>query len=373
MFQQHGIAATVKHWPGEGYDDRDQHLVTTINPLDPMAWERVFGKLYSAAIDAGVMSVMSAHIALPGYVRARQPEAGLEAFRPASLSRLLTTDLLRGQLGFNGLIVSDATPMAGFGSWSPRHVAIPDCIAAGCDMILFSNDAEGDLSYLKTALDDGRLEQSRIDDAVLRVLGFKAALGLHRGARIAPLPDAEANRRAAMAITRRAPTLVKDTQNLLPLDPVKHRRVLVMTPGIGAPWSPEPLPFKLPDLLAARGFDITLHKPETVISRDAFDLVLYLFGDETLIARNRIFLDWLKIGGNIGKSMLRTWHDIPTLMVSFGYPYMLYDAPRMPTVINAYATMDTMQEAVAEALLGNIAWNRHSPVDPFCGLEDARY
>ena len=316
---------------------------------------------------------MSAHIALPGYVRARTPDAGLEAFRPASLSKLLTTELLRGHLGFNGLIVSDATPMAGFGSWSPRHAAIADCIAAGCDMILFSNDAEADVGYLKVALGDGRLEQARVDDAVIRVLGFKAALGLHLGGRTLPKPDAEANRRAAMAITRRAPTLVKDTQNLLPLDPAKHRRVLVMTPGIGAPWSPEPLPFVLPDLLAVRGFAITMHRPETAISREAFDLVLYLFGDETLIARNRIFLDWLKLGGNIGKSMIRTWHDIPTLMVSFGYPYMLYDAPRMPTVINAYATMDTMQEAVAEALLGNIAWNTHSPVDPFCGLEDARY
>jgi beta-N-acetylhexosaminidase len=71
--------------------------------------------------------------------------------------------------------------------------------------------------------------------------------------------------------------------------------------------------------------------------------------------------------------MQRTWFDIPTLMISFGYPYMLYDAPRMPTVINAYSTMDTMQEAVADALLGNVAWNRNSPVDPFCGLEDARY
>jgi beta-N-acetylhexosaminidase len=65
-FQQHGIAATAKHWPGEGFDDRDQHLVTTINPLDMTAWRASFGRLYRGLIDAGVMSVMSAHIALPG-------------------------------------------------------------------------------------------------------------------------------------------------------------------------------------------------------------------------------------------------------------------------------------------------------------------
>jgi beta-N-acetylhexosaminidase len=71
--------------------------------------------------------------------------------------------------------------------------------------------------------------------------------------------------------------------------------------------------------------------------------------------------------------MRRHWHDIPTLMISFGYPYMLYDAPRVPTYINAYSTTETMQGAVVEALVGNVPWKRHSPVDPFCGLEDARY
>jgi beta-N-acetylhexosaminidase len=254
VFQEHGIAAAVKHWPGEGYDDRDQHLVTTINPLDLAEWERVFGRLYGAAIDAGVLSVMSAHIALPRYVRARLPDAGLEAYRPASVSKMLTTDLLRGHMGFNGLIVSDATPMAGFGAWSPRHEATPDCIAAGCDAILFSDNAPADLGFLKDALGDGRLQQERVDDAVIRILGLKAALGLHRTMRRPAMPDVAANRDVARAITRRAPTLVKDTQNLLPLDTVKHRRVLVITPGIGMPWSPVPLPFKLPELLAARGF-----------------------------------------------------------------------------------------------------------------------
>ena len=60
-------------------------------------------------------------------------------------------------------------------------------------------------------------------------------------------------------------------------------------------------------------------------------------------------------------------------MISFGYPYMLYDAPRVPTYINAYSTTETMQRAVVNLLLGKGQWNRNSPVDPFCGLEDARY
>jgi len=116
-FQRHGIAATAKHWPGEGYDDRDQHLVGTLNPLDEPAWRASFGRLYRGLIDAGVMTVMSAHIAWPAYAR-RHGVEGLESCRPASVSRLLNQTLLRGELGFNGLIVSDAIGMAGLGSWA---------------------------------------------------------------------------------------------------------------------------------------------------------------------------------------------------------------------------------------------------------------
>jgi beta-N-acetylhexosaminidase len=82
-FQANGVAATVKHWPGEGYDDRDQHLVTTVNPLTIAEWEEQFGRLYRAAIEAGVLSIMSAHIAFPAFVRELDPEATSEAFRPA--------------------------------------------------------------------------------------------------------------------------------------------------------------------------------------------------------------------------------------------------------------------------------------------------
>ena len=378
VFQAGGVAATVKHWPGEGYDDRDQHLVTTVNPLDMDAWERSFGRLYRAAIKAGVLSVMSGHIAFPAFVRSVEPDAGIEAFRPASISRLLNVTLLRERLGFNGLIVSDATPMAGLGAWCRRADAAPLIIAGGCDVILFSNDAERDVASIRAALASGALEPSRLDDAVLRVLGLKAALGLHlKSSPTAVAPAAafgtKANKAIAAAITARAPTLVKDTQGLLPLDPRRHRRVLVITPGIVMPFLAEPIPFALPGMLKARGFEVTIHAPETEVTPANFDLVLYLFGDETLLVRNHIFIDWLKLGGNLFKAMQRYWHDIPTLMISFGYPYLLYDAPRVPTYINAYSTLESVQEAVVEGLLGNVAWNRHNPVDAFCGLEDARY
>ena len=374
VFQENGIASAVKHWPGEGYDDRDQHLLTTINPLSIDEWEANFGRLYRGAIAGGALSVMSAHIALPAFVRSLQPDAGVEAFRPASISRLLNMDLLRNRLGFNGLIVSDATGMAGLGNWSKRSQYLPEVIENGCDVILFSNDPATDLGYLEAALGDGRLSQARVDAAIIRQLGLKAKLGLHAPAN---MPAGEAPNAAASAyaadVIRRAPTLVKDVQGLLPIAPGTHKRVLIVSGGIVFPFTPQPLPFALPQMLREHGFLVEVCGPDTQVSPENHDLMLYIFGEETLLTRGRIFLDWLKLTGHFGKSMARHWHDIPTAMISFGYPYMLYDAPRVPTYINAYSTTETMQRAVVDALLGAIPFNRHNPVDPFCGLEDARY
>ena len=374
-FQAAGVAATVKHWPGEGYDDRDQHLVTTINPLSKPTWEASFGRLYRAAIAQGVMSVMSAHIALPSYILDRDPEAGVEAYRPASVSRALNIDLLRGELGFNGLIVSDATPMAGFGAWASRDQMLPEVIENGCDIILFSRDAEADVALITAAVADGRISADRLDEALTRILGLKAWAGLHRGAdkvdRAALATPA--NKAAALSVTARAPTLVKDVKGLLPLSTGRHRRVLVVSTGIIVPFFPQPIPFDLPDMLRGEGFEVTMYAPGMEPDAKDYDLMLYLFGEETLLTRGRIFLDWLKITGHFGTAMARYWHEIPTLMISFGYPYYLYDAPRAPTYVNAYASMPSMQRAVVDCLMGRADWNHKSPVDAFCGLPDARF
>ncbi len=372
-FQRAGIAATAKHFPGEGYDDRDQHLVTTINPLPVEEWEATFGRLYRAAILAGVMSVMSAHIAFPAFVRMANPSTRQDAFRPASISREINQGLLRERLGFNGLILSDSTGMGGLSAWSARREHIPEIIANGCDTILFSNAPEEDAGFIAEAIGDGRLPQDRLEDAVLRNLALKAALGLHRTTQrnsAVARPTAE-KIAAADAVIRSAPTLVKDVQGLLPLSLERHRRVLVVTPGIVTPFAT--MPFIVPDLLRARGFEVTMHAPDQPIEPGRHDLMLYLFGEETLLTRSHIFIDWMKLHGDLAKAMSRYWRDIPTAMVSFGYPYLLYDAPRVPTYINAYMNAEPMQRAVVDALCGDIPFNRNSPVDAFVGLEDARF
>ena len=339
-------------------------------------WQASHGALYRAAIDAGVMSVMSAHIAFPAYVLSRDPDAGIEAYRPASVSPLLNQTLLRDEMGFNGVIVSDATPMAGFGAWAHRDEMLPQVVSSGCDVILFSDEPEADIARIEAALADGRLTEARLDEAMIRILGLKAALGLHKAGRDPAQREKlfdQKNAAAAEAVTARAPTLVKDVQGILPLSPDRHRRVLVYTTGVVTPLHGGGMPMAFSDLLRAEGFEVTVHQPGDRLDQRDFDLVLFVMAEETLLTRGRIFLDWNRLTGGMFGAMARHWHHVPTALISFGYPYYLYDAPRMPCVVNAYATMDTMQRATLDCLLGRAPFKGTNPVDPFCGLPDARF
>ncbi len=379
--QREGLAATLKHWPGEGYDERDQHLVTTINPLDVQAWEAGFGALYRGLIGEGALSVMSAHIAMPAWAE-RFGARGIERFRPASISRPLNEGLLRGVLGFNGLIVSDATTMAGLGSWGPRDRVIPEVLANGCDMILFSFQLSADIERLMRALDDGRLPMARVDAAVTRVLALKAALGLHRQGideRMPPLEHARRivrcseHLRVAERAARASITRVKDVDGLLPLDPQRHRRVVLVTDDLRAGFvnQPSPPPLEFGHLLAERGFEVRRYEPAHPPTPEDADLILYVFAQESLYTQSNIYLDWRRVMGDPEGAMRRHWHELPCALVSFGHPYYLFDAPRMPCVVNAYSAIAPVQRAVVDCLIGDAPFIAGSPVDATCGLPDA--
>lgn len=382
--QAHGVAATAKHWPGDGMDDRDQHLTTTVNPLGRAEWEAGFGRIYRALIDAGVMAVMSAHIALPDYIRRRKGDAGREAFRPASLSRELNLDLLRGEMGFAGLIVSDATPMGGLGSWAPREQWVPAIIENGCDMFLFSRDAADDMRLMLDGLRTGALSEERLEQAVDKVLCLKARLGLHRRPLDDLLPRLEEARATlrepgstsiAAEANARAITLVKDTQQLLPIDSNRHRRVvLVVEEGwnfVSGAMPRGTAAFRA--ALAERGFAVRDYDPEVVPTREDTDLLIYLIGQEATPCIGHIHIDWVKLHGGSRKAMLRFNAEVPTMMVSLGQPFYLHDAPEMATYINAYSSIDSVQRGVVERLAGEAAFTGRSPVDPFCGREQLRY
>jgi beta-N-acetylhexosaminidase len=382
--QAEGIAACAKHWPGDGLDDRDQHLVTAVNDLSMAEWEESFGHIFRTLVDDGVMTVMSAHIALPAFIRSRFPDAGRDAYAPASVSRLLNEDLLRGMLGFEGLIVSDATVMGGLTSWMDREAAVPAVIENGCDVFLFSRDPARDMALMLKGLREGRLSEERLHQAVTRFLSLKAKLGLHRlpaEQRLAPLEQVREQLRTPehLAIARTAAgkslTLVKDSQALLPLDVARHRRIVVLaTEGwsffSGAPArSFEPIRAEL----EARGFAVRSFDPAAIPTPDDTDLVLYLIGQEATPSLSHIYLDFAALHGSSRNAMMQFNREIPTLLASFGQPYYLYDAPNFSTCVNAYCSLPDAQVELARRLVGEVPFTGNSPVDPFCGKEQLKW
>ncbi len=370
--QSVGTGATAKHWPGEGYDERDQHLVTTVNPLSFAEWDRTFGSLYRDAIAAGVMAIMPAHIALPSYMKEIEGITGPEAYVPATLNAKLNENLLRGRLGFQGLLVSDATAMAGISGLLPRDELVVAVLNAGCDVILDSKTLAADVQAICAAVENGELPAARLDQAVRRQLALKASLGAHRDQ---PHQPHTADSNAITKVLENAPTLVKSGGDLLPVTPDRYKRIYLVCRGVGFPpaSTTRPLPFAFADKLRSVGFDVVEHEWGTPVTPVDCDLLLYAYAEECLLTRGTITNDWGGMTGQFQAAMKRHWNDLPTLMISFGWPYHLYEANRVQTYINAYMAHPKMQDIVIEALLGQREFNGVSPVDAFCGLDPDYY
>ncbi len=161
-------------------DERDQHLLTTVNSMDCDTWDNTYGKVYRGLIDAGLQSIMVGHIMQPAYSKKLNPALKDEEILPASLSKELLGGLLREKLGFNGVILTDASSMGGLITAMKREDLVPGAIAAGCDMFLFFSDPKEDLEFMRKGLERGILTEERLDDALHRILGLKASIGLHK-------------------------------------------------------------------------------------------------------------------------------------------------------------------------------------------------
>ena len=186
-----GVACCMKHFPGDGCDDRDQHIVTTVNDCTCEEWDASYGKVYQGMIGAGVPSIMVGHIQQPAYSRKLRPGIRDEEIMPATVAPELLQGLLREKLGFNGLIITDATHMVGLTGKMRRSEFLPIAVQSGCDMILYYRDHDEDLRFMREGLESGQLTQERLDEAVLRVLAFKAMLRLHEKQRTNALMPAE--------------------------------------------------------------------------------------------------------------------------------------------------------------------------------------
>ena len=126
-----GVACAMKHFPGDGIDERDHHLSSAVNSLSTQEWDQTFGRVYAGMIDAGVQSVMVGHIMQPAYQRHFSPDTPDSGLLPGSLCKELVTDLLKGQLGFNGLVVTDASHMVGLTWAMKRYRCGPTAIPPG--------------------------------------------------------------------------------------------------------------------------------------------------------------------------------------------------------------------------------------------------
>ena len=360
-FHDNGIMTSIKHFPGDGVDERDQHLLTSINSLSVDNWKKTFGKVYQELIDYGSKAVMVGHIAFPAY-------SGDEM--PATLSPQLLQDLLRNELGFNGLTITDATPMVGFCSAMKRSEAVPYTIQAGCDMLLFNRVLEEDIQYMKDGLSKGILTKERLDEAVTRILATKASLGLHQTINHGTAKF-EDFREEQLDLADRSITLVKDTQNMLPLSVEKHKRVLLQL--LGSFNSNERVLEKVKAELEKRDFEITVYEPETnffdlgtvtSFSND-YDAVLYVANIQNASNQTVTRVHWHTLFG-LGNNLPWFTKEVPTMLLSFGNPYHLYDLPMVDTVINAYCNYDHFIEMAIKKVTGESSFKGVSPVNPFC-------
>ena len=360
-FHDNGIMTSIKHFPGDGVDERDQHLLTSINSLSVDNWKKTFGKVYQELIDFGSKAVMVGHIAFPAY-------SGDEM--PATLSPQLLQDLLRNELGFNGLTITDATPMVGFCSAMKRSEAVPYTIQAGCDMLLFNRVLEEDIQYMKDGLSKGILTKERLDEAVTRILATKASLGLHQTINHGTAKF-EDFREEQLDLADRSITLVKDTQNMLPLSVEKHKRVLLQL--LGSFDSNERVLEKVKAELEKRDFEITVYEPEinffdlgtvTSFSND-YDAVLYVANIQNASNQTVTRVHWHTLFG-LGNNLPWFTKEVPTMLLSFGNPYHLYDLPMVDTVINAYCNYDHFIEMAIKKVTGESSFKGVSPVNPFC-------
>ena len=233
-----GIVCAMKHFPGDGSDERDPHIATSVNALSMEEWDNSYGKVYKGMIEAGVQAVMPGHIMMPAYQRHFCPGLKDEDLKPATLSKELLGDLLRGKLGFSGLIVSDASHMVGLTGRAKRSELVPGAIMAGIDMFLFYNDIEEDTRYMTEAYDKGILTEERLHDALSRILALKCVVGLDKFT-LDKFPAKEGlsaigrpeYKEIAKEVAEKSVTLVKHTEDIFPVTPEKYKRVLLVSVG----------------------------------------------------------------------------------------------------------------------------------------------
>ena len=394
---KHGLACCCKHFPGDGVEERDQHLVLGCNDLSVEEWEKSFGRVYRAVFEAGVESVMVGHICMPAWSKQLRPGMTDADILPATLSPELLQDLLRDRLGFNGLVLTDASHMAGLSTAAPRSVQVPGAIAAGCDMFLFFNDPAEDFGYMLDGYKKGVITDQRLNEAVTRILGLKAKLNLYKyvfpekeGLSVVGCED---HHKAAAVCADKSVTLVKDTQHVLPIDPAKKPRAMlyyVETAPVSYLNGTDPAKKIVIEELERAGFTVDDHKdyyemeceqmspmnafkimetPSVEEFKSKYDVVFMVVHMKGYAQENNVRVKW-----SAAHSSELPWfvHEVPTIGISLNYTNHLYDLPMLKTFINAYAPTREYIRAAIEKLTGRSAFQGKANELVWCGRWDTR-
>ena len=382
--KENDFVTSIKHFPGDGVDYRDQHLMSSINSLSAEDWMDSYGYLYKSLIDYGAPTVMCAHIRQPELSRMVNPDIKDEEIMPGSLSKELMQGILRERFGFNGLIITDATQMVGFTCSMERKKAVPYSIEAGADMFLFTVNQREDVQFMLDGLENGILSHERLDEACMRVLALKAMIHLDRKPAV-PAEEGlavlnnEDHQKVAKAVADKSITMVKNQENLFPLSPEKTKKIkLFQITNERLPESgilPELEYFK--SKLEKEGFEVSYFKdgkyPDVDFSIADFkketDLVIYFANMKVGSNQTTIRITWDDF---LGESSPKYVYDLPYLFLSFSNPYHLVDVPMIKNYINAYTCNNDHVDAMVEKLMGRSEFVGNSPVDPFAGLWDTK-
>ncbi|MFV0338139.1 MAG: glycoside hydrolase family 3 protein [Chthoniobacterales bacterium] len=346
--QTHGMLATAKHFPGDGYCRYDQHLTTAENPLEMDKWWATYGKIYTALIEADVAAIMPGHISLPAW---DTPHPSNGVCPPATLSARLMKDLLRKKLGFQGLIVSDAVNMGGFSGFMNYHDACATFLESGGNVLLFAHPTEEFLDEMLQRIHSGMLSETAIDDSLARFKKFK-----ERGfaSQRVSSEASELNSAKAIATARQIAKsglqLLRDRKHYLPVQEPETKRLLhvrlafshsTMLPIIDQFNEALSKTFAQVEYLNDPGPDAMRKR----VTRDDCDLIIVSILNEYGYGTNHIHL-----AGVVARNMMGGWmhRGKPVIFISHAHPYLHweYKAPMDCVIRTCGTTPETIPELI---------------------------
>lgn len=355
--QEHGMMATLKHFPGDGFSTLDQHLTTVDIPLSREDWHRTAGRIYRTLIHDGAMAVMPGHIAWPAY---DVPDRRTGLYPPATLSPRLMKDLLRDELGFRGLIVSDAIGMGGAVGYMNYYDACATFWEAGGDCLLFSRTHERFYREMEIRLCDGRLREATLRERAARVISLKRKMGLFDAVSEPPPEiDKEAHEEVARQIVEDCVVIVRDRDEILPFPISAASRILhAQIVGHEGPMGEGALRLlaKLSDGLRERGAAVTdLIDPGPgrlfeEVEDGNHDLVI-----ASIAARFDYGVNVVRLHGPKARNMMNGWMKlgVPVIFIAHHHPFFHVEyAAAADTVINCNNTIDITIPRLVAGLCG---------------------